>query len=64
MNKLDYTGNIRYRKTFLGTVVVQVEYYYQYSLSSFNENDAENRLGWRDATTTDLVNIQSQVPLV
>lgn len=56
--KLDYTGNIGYRKGFFGGYVLQVEYRYLYSESSYNLNDEETRTAWRDATEEDLRELQ------
>lgn len=62
--KPDYTGKIRYRKNKLGTIVVEVEYRYDYSDSGFNLADVECRTAWRAATSEDLYNLKSEVPLV
>lgn len=62
--KLDYTGNIRYRKNIFGMLVVEVEYSYQYSESAFNQNDTESRTAWKAATGEDLSVLKSEIPLV
>lgn len=61
---IDFTGKIRYKKGIFGAVYVQLEYRYQYSESSFNENDAEDRLAWLDATGEYLMQIDNTIPVV
>lgn len=57
------TGNIRYRKNFYGALVVQVEYKYYWSPSSYNYNDEEVMLKWRHATPDDLEKLNSITPI-
>lgn len=59
-----YTGKIRYRKTLFGVIVVEVEYKYDYSPSSYNHNDVEERTAWKLATGEDLVAIMNEIPVV
>lgn len=61
---IDYTGNVRYKKSFFGSLIVQVEYRYIYSQSAFNENDAETRTEWKDATGEDIAAIDSAIKVV
>lgn len=61
---LRYTGNIRYRKIITGSIIVEIEYKYDYSSSNYNLNDAEERTAWKKATGEDLAAINSKIPIV
>jgi hypothetical protein len=50
------TGNCRYRSTFFGKLVLQVEYSREYS--TCGGMDSETALEWRDAKLQDLNIIQ------
>lgn len=62
---MDYTGNVRYRVNLFGTLVVEVEYRYEYSPSAFNEpDDVEHHTRWKAADKEDLAAIGNIIPVV
>lgn len=60
----DFTGKIRYRKSWTGRLIVELEYRYLYSESMFNENDAESRTAWLEAKAEYLAQVDPSAVIV
>lgn len=60
----DFTGRIRYRKTWTGRLVVELESRYMFSPSHYNRSDVEERLAWIEAKAEYLNHVFPQADIV